>query len=63
VRYRVDAADAASVPIPARIAGEDADGRKTYQEVALEACLTDMAAAEALEYACPACRQTVVATK
>ncbi|EIN03471.1 ubiquitin carboxyl-terminal hydrolase 14 [Punctularia strigosozonata HHB-11173 SS5] len=63
VRYRVDAADAASVPVPAREKGKDDEGRTLYEEVRLEECLEILMGSEALEYACPACAKSVIATK
>ena len=63
VRYRVDAADVASVPVPARETGKDAEGRATYAEVTLEECLGILTAPEALEYSCPACQKNVIATR
>lgn len=63
VRYRVDAADVASVPVPARETGKDAEGRTLYGEVALKECLDILTAPEALEYSCPACQKSVIATR
>lgn len=63
VRYRVDAADVASVPVPARETGKDGEGRTTYEEVALKECLDILTAPEALEYSCPACQKNVIATR
>ena len=63
VRYRVDAADVASVPVPVREKGKDAEGRTTYGEVELQECLDVLTAPEALEYSCPACRKNVIATR
>ncbi|EPS96693.1 hypothetical protein FOMPIDRAFT_90060 [Fomitopsis schrenkii] len=63
VRYRIDAADVASVPVPARETGKDVEGRTTYEEVALEQCLEILTALEVLAYSCPACRKNVIATQ
>ena len=63
VRYRVDATDAASVPVPAREAGKDGEGRVVYGEVPVKECLDIWAGTEALEYQCPACQKKVIATK
>ena len=63
VSYRVDAADTASVPVPARETGKDAEGRMGYGEVRLLECLDVLTGAEALEYQCPGCQKKVIATK
>ena len=63
VRYRVDATDVASVPVPKREKGVDEDGKPQYEEVQLKECLDIWAGTEALEYQCPACQKKVIATK
>ena len=63
VSYRVDGADVASVPVPAREVGKDAEGRVGYAEVRLQECLDGLTSVEALEYQCPGCRKKVIATK
>ena len=63
VSYRVDAADAASVPVPAREVQKDAEGKTVYGEVGLGECLDVLTGAEALEYQCPGCHKKVIATK
>ncbi|KAI0314538.1 ubiquitin carboxyl-terminal hydrolase 14 [Amylostereum chailletii] len=63
VRYRVDGQDVLSVPVPAREKGKDADGKTLYEEVKIEECLDLVTGVEGLEYKCPQCSQTVVASK
>lgn len=63
VRYRVDAADTASVPVPAREKGKDTDGKTLYEEIQLKECLDILTGTEALEYSCPGCQKKVIATK
>ncbi|KZP06271.1 ubiquitinyl hydrolase [Athelia psychrophila] len=63
VRYRVDGMDVVSVPVRAEETGRDADGKVRFGEVALGACLDTLCGAEALEYACPKCEKSVIATK
>ncbi|TBU25653.1 ubiquitin carboxyl-terminal hydrolase 14 [Dichomitus squalens] len=63
VRYRVDATDAVSVPVPAREKGKDAEGKTVYEEVPLKECLDILTGTEALEYQCPSCQKKVIATK
>ncbi|TFK84594.1 ubiquitin carboxyl-terminal hydrolase 14 [Polyporus arcularius HHB13444] len=63
VRYRVDATDTVSVPVPAREKGKDAEGKTLYEDVPLKECLDIFAGTEALEYQCPACQKKVIATK
>ena len=63
VRYRVDATDTASVPVPAKETGKDADGKTLYADVPLKECLDILTGTEALEYQCPACQKKVIATK
>jgi ubiquitin carboxyl-terminal hydrolase 5/13 len=63
VRYRVDAHDVLSVPVPAREKGRDADGKVVYEGVALKECIDDVMGLEELEYKCPNCRRDVTATQ
>ncbi|KAH9846183.1 ubiquitin carboxyl-terminal hydrolase 14 [Lenzites betulinus] len=63
VRYRVDATDSVSVPVPAREKGRDEEGKVLYEEVSLTECLDIVAGTEALEYTCPVCAKKVIATK
>lgn len=63
VSYRVDAADTASVPVPARETEKDGEGKTVYGEVRLQECLDILTGAEALEYQCPGCQKKVIATK
>ncbi|KAI0770909.1 ubiquitinyl hydrolase [Trametes elegans] len=63
VRYRVDATDTISVPVPAREKGKDAEGKTLYEEVQLKECLDIVTGTEALEYQCPGCQKKVIATK
>lgn len=63
VRYRVDAHDVLSVPVPAREKGRDADGKVIYEDVALIECVDAVMGAEGLEYKCPNCRRDVTATQ
>ncbi|KAI0816905.1 ubiquitinyl hydrolase [Trametes gibbosa] len=63
VRYRVDAMDTVSVPVPAREKGKDVEGKVLYEDVPLTECLDIVAGTEALEYQCPACHKKVIATK
>lgn len=63
VRYRVDATDAASVPVPKRENGKDADGKDLFEEISLKECLDLLTGTEALEYTCPSCQKQVIATK
>ncbi|KDQ51372.1 hypothetical protein JAAARDRAFT_41222 [Jaapia argillacea MUCL 33604] len=63
VRYRVDAMDSVSVPVPALEKGKDEEGRVIWEEVELKECLDTVASPEALEYTCPSCQKSVVATK
>lgn len=63
VRYRVDATDAASVPVPKREKGKDADGKDLFEEISLKECLDLLTGTEALEYTCPSCQKQVIATK
>ncbi|KAI0653789.1 ubiquitinyl hydrolase [Cubamyces menziesii] len=63
VRYRVDATDTISVPVPAREKGTDADGKTLYEDVQFKECLDIVTGTEALEYQCPACQKKVIATK
>ncbi|KAI0292227.1 ubiquitinyl hydrolase [Multifurca ochricompacta] len=63
VRYRVDAHDVLSVPVPAREKGRDAEGRTTYEDVTLKDCIDIVMGVEGLEYKCPQCQRDVAATK
>jgi ubiquitin carboxyl-terminal hydrolase 5/13 len=63
VRYRVDATDVASVPVPKREKGVDAEGKVQYEEVQLKECLDGLIGIEALEYTCPSCQKQVIAKK
>ena len=63
VRYRVDATDVASVPVPKREKGVDEDGKPQYEEVQLKECLDILTGVEALEYTCPSCQKQVLAQK
>jgi len=63
VRYRVDAHDVLSVPVPAREKGRDADGKVVYEDVALTECVDAVMDVEVLEYKCPNCRRDVTATQ
>jgi ubiquitin carboxyl-terminal hydrolase 5/13 len=63
VRYRVDAHDVLSVPVPARDKGRDADGKTLYEDVALAECVDAAMGIEGLEYKCPNCRRDVSATR
>ncbi|EIW65364.1 ubiquitinyl hydrolase [Trametes versicolor FP-101664 SS1] len=63
VRYRVDATDTVSVPVPAKEKGKDADGKTLYEDVQLKECLDIVTGTEALEYQCPGCQKKVIATK
>jgi ubiquitin carboxyl-terminal hydrolase 5/13 len=63
VRYRVDAHDVLSVPVPAREKGRDAEGKVVYEDVALTECIDTAMGAEGLEYKCPNCQRDVTATQ
>lgn len=63
VRYRVDAHDVLSVPVPAREKGRDAEGKVLYEDVALTECIDAVMGVEGLEYKCPNCRRDVTATQ
>jgi ubiquitin carboxyl-terminal hydrolase 5/13 len=63
VRYRVDAHDVLSVPVPAREKGRDAEGKVIYEDVALTECVGTVMSAEGLEYKCPSCQRDVTATQ
>ncbi|KAG8957804.1 hypothetical protein FRC03_009778 [Tulasnella sp. 419] len=63
VRYRVDSQDVASVPVPAKEKGTEEDGKKIYEPVEMMKCLEMFTGTEALEYHCPSCSKTVIATK
>jgi ubiquitin carboxyl-terminal hydrolase 5/13 len=63
VRYRTDAHDVLSVPVPARERGRDADGKVLYEDVALTECIDAVMGVETLEYKCPNCRRDVTATQ
>ncbi|KAL1937656.1 hypothetical protein VTO73DRAFT_12931 [Trametes versicolor] len=63
VRYRVDATDTVSVPVPVKEKGKDADGKTMYEDVQLKECLDIVTGTEALEYQCPGCQKKVIATK
>lgn len=62
VRYRVDSQDAVSMPVPAQERGKDGEGRTIYEEVVLENALDLMTSEEALEYNCPSCNKSVIAS-
>lgn len=63
VRYRVDSQDLLSVPVPAREKGKDGEGKSIYGNVALKETLDTAMGIETLDYHCPNCSKTVVATK
>lgn len=63
VRYRVDSQDVVSVPVPARVKGQNAEGKDVYGDVQLHETLDIFTGDEALEYHCPSCQKTVIATK
>lgn len=63
VRYRVDATDVVSVPVPKREKGVDEEGKVQYDEVQLKECLDILTGVEALEYTCPSCQKQVIARK
>ncbi|KAL6305707.1 ubiquitin carboxyl-terminal hydrolase 14 [Sparassis latifolia] len=63
VRYRVDQMDVVSVPVPVKECGKDSEGKTVWEEVALKRCLDVLTGTEALEYTCPGCQKSVVATK
>ena len=63
VRYRVDAHDVLSVPVPAREKGRDAEGKVIYEDVALTECIDTAMGAEGLDYKCPNCQKDVTATQ
>lgn len=64
VRYRIDEADVASVPvrIVERLLTDGEEGKK-YESVQLTECIEGLMGEEELEYDCPQCRKKVVATK
>ena len=63
VRYRTDAQDALSVPVPARTRGTDADGKTLYEDVQLGECLDMALGSEQLNYRCPKCDKDVAAVR
>ena len=63
VRYRVDAADVVSVPVPKREKGVDGEGKAQFEDVSLAECLDVLTGVEALEYTCPSCQKQVIAQK
>jgi len=63
VRYRVDEVDSVSVPVPAKEAGKDEEGKTLWEDVQMTECLDIVMSPEGLEYTCPACRKKVLATK
>lgn len=63
VRYRVDSQDSLGVPVTPREKGKDAEGRIIYEDVPLTDSLDMVAADETLEYACPNCNKSVLATR
>ena len=63
VRYRVDAADVVSVPVPKREKGVDDEGKAQFGDVSLAECLDVLTGVEALEYTCPSCQKQVIAQK
>jgi ubiquitin carboxyl-terminal hydrolase 5/13 len=70
VRYRVDATDVLSIPVPKKDKPvgqtkelEASQNEPLYEDVALEECLSDMTSVEALEYSCPSCTKEVIARK
>lgn len=63
VRYRVDEQDSVSVPVPAEEMGKDGDGKIQYATVELTQCFDVLTGTEELDYHCPSCKKTVVATK
>lgn len=63
VRYRVDAHDVLSIPVPAREKGRDEDGKVVYEDVALTECVDAVMDVEVLEYKCPNCQRDVTATQ
>lgn len=63
VRYRVDTMDTVSVPVRAQENGKYADGKPIWEEIKLEECLDTLTGTEALEYSCPKCQKSVIATK
>ncbi|VDC03208.1 unnamed protein product [Peniophora sp. CBMAI 1063] len=63
VRYRTDAQDALSVPVPARKKSTDEDGKTTYEDVPLSECLDMALNSEQLSYRCPKCAKDVQAVR
>ena len=63
VRYRVDAADVVSVPVPRHEKGVDEEGKTQFEDVKLQECLDVLTGVEALEYTCPSCQKQVIAQK
>ena len=63
VRYRVDAMDVASVPVPKHEKGKDADGKIVYEDVDFLTTLRMLTGPEDLEYTCPSCQKQVIASK
>jgi len=52
-----------SVAVPAKEKGKNEDGKTLYEDVKLTQCLDNLLADEALEYACPECKNNVIAVK
>ncbi|KAF8642475.1 hypothetical protein AX16_009476 [Volvariella volvacea WC 439] len=63
VRYRQDETDVLSIAVPAEENGKNEDGKTIYKDVALWDCLESLLGTEALEYSCPSCQKSVIATK
>ncbi|KAH8091347.1 ubiquitin carboxyl-terminal hydrolase 14 [Cristinia sonorae] len=63
VRYRVDAMDVASIPVPKHEKGKDTDGKVIYEDTEILTCLRVLTGLEDLEYTCPSCQKQVVASK
>ena len=63
VRYRVDSQHAVSMPVPVHEKGKDGDGRALYEDVPFESALDLVLSDESLDYSCPSCSKSVIASK
>ena len=55
--------DVSSLLVPATEKGKNEDGKTIYEDVLLTQCLESLLGSEALEYACPSCKKSVIAAK
>lgn len=65
VRYRVEEGESVGLPVPIRVVPNamEVDGKKEYESVTIEQCLELLTGRGELEYRCPQCDKSGLATQ